>query len=190
MSDYLNGEEEARGGMGRRTGGRTGEDDSLAANQTQTKQHKTEKKGKSHDETHIFTRIQFYRAPHVLGVALGCTSMQDDRIKENLLIAAGCKVIVPAPRHKKQKLQALPAGKVPWSRKEKTGVKEEPFTCFRTPLNTGLRWGPTQFTLRAASLANKLANENLDAAERTRRHRMDLGGLGGGPWNGGIREGI
>jgi hypothetical protein len=74
----------------------------------QTKQL-TRKNGKA--MKHIFTGFNLIAAFALLALAVGCASMQTQS-KENLLIAAGFKVIVPHTAAQQQKLQALPAGKV------------------------------------------------------------------------------
>ena len=62
---------------------------------------------------HIFTGFSLIGAFAILALAVGCTSTQTQtQNKENLLIAAGFKVIVPSTAVQQQKLQALPAGKV------------------------------------------------------------------------------
>jgi hypothetical protein len=45
-------------------------------------------------------------------LAVGCTTTTQTQNKENLLIAAGFKVIIPKTAAQQQKLQTLPAGKV------------------------------------------------------------------------------
>src|ERR1700726_5259888 len=58
----------------------------------------------------LFTGFSLIGAFALLALALGCASTQTKN-KENLLIAAGFKVIVPSTAAQQQ-LQALPAGKV------------------------------------------------------------------------------
>ncbi len=67
---------------------------------------------------HIFTGFNLIGAFALLAVAVGCTSMQTQN-KENLLIAAGFKVIVPSTAAQQQKLKALPAGKVTLVQKDR-----------------------------------------------------------------------
>ena len=59
----------------------------------------------------IFTVSNFLGAIALLSMAVGCTGTQTQN-KEDLLIAAGFKVIVPHTAAQQQKLQALPADKV------------------------------------------------------------------------------
>ena len=89
---------------------------------------------------HIFTGFNLIGAFTLLVLALGCTSMQTQN-KENLLIAAGFKVIVPSTAAQKQKLQALPAGKV-------TLVQKDRKTYYVFPdaaNNQAYVGGPTQY---------------------------------------------
>ena len=60
---------------------------------------------------HIFNGFGLIGAFALLALAVGCAGTQT-QTKENLLIAAGFKVIVPSTAAQQQKLQALPAGKV------------------------------------------------------------------------------
>jgi len=62
---------------------------------------------------HIFTGLNLIGAIALLALAVSCTMTQrETQHKEKLLIAAGFKVIVPSTAPQKQKLRALPAGKV------------------------------------------------------------------------------
>jgi hypothetical protein len=60
---------------------------------------------------HIFTGFRLIGAFAVLALTVSCASMQTQN-KENLLIAAGFKVIVPRTAAQQQKLQELPVAKV------------------------------------------------------------------------------
>jgi hypothetical protein len=99
--------------------------------------------------------------------------------KENLLIAAGFKVIVPSTTAQQQKLKALPAGKV-------TLVQKDRKTYYVFPdaaNNQAYVGGPQQYqAYKQLRLANKLANENLEAAEMNQDASMDWGTWGG--WGG------
>ncbi len=110
---------------------------------------------------HIFNGFNLIGAFALLAVAVGCASMQTQN-KENLLIAAGFKVIVPSTAAQQQKLKALPAGKV-------TLVQKDRKTYYVFPdaaNNQAYIGGPTQYqAYKQLRLANKLANENLEAAE-------------------------
>ena len=118
-----------------------------------------------------------------LALAMGCASTQTQN-KENLLIAAGFKVIVPKTAAQQQKLQALPTDKV-------TLVQKAGKTYYVFPdaaNNQAYVGGPTQYqAYKQLRLANKLANENLEAAEINQDASMDWGtwgGWGGPGWRG------
>jgi hypothetical protein len=132
---------------------------------------------------HIFTGFKLISAFALLALTVGCTGMQTQN-KENLLIAAGFKVIVPSTAAQKQKLQALPAGKV-------TLVQKSGKTYYVFPdvaNNQAYVGGPKQYqAYKQLRLANKLANENLEAAEMNQDASMNWdawGGWGGPGWIG------
>ena len=122
----------------------------------------------------------------LLVLVLGCSSTQTQN-KENLLIAAGFKVIVPSTAVQQQKLQALPAGKV-------TLVQKDGKTYYVFPdaaNNQAYVGGPTQYqAYKQLRLENKLTNENLEAAEMNQDAAMDWGAWGGwgGPGFAGFRR--
>ena len=60
---------------------------------------------------HTFTGFILIGAFTLLALSFGCTGMQTQS-KENLLIAAGFKTVVPRTAAQQQKLQALPPDKV------------------------------------------------------------------------------
>jgi len=80
---------------------------------------------------HIITGFSLIGAFALLTLAVGCAVTQTQN-KENLLIAAGFKTVVPKTAAQQQKLHALPPDKVALVQK-----KGKPTTCFRTPLTTG-----------------------------------------------------
>ena len=120
----------------------------------------------------------------LLALAVGCTSTQTQN-KENLLISAGFKVIVPRTAAQKQKLQALTPDHV-------TLVQKDGKTYYVFPdaaNNQAYVGGPTQYqAYKQLRLANKLANENLEAAEMNQDASMDWGSWGG--WGGPGFEGF
>jgi hypothetical protein len=126
----------------------------------------------------IFTGLNPIGAIALLALAVGCTSTQTQS-KENLLIAAGFKVITPHTAAQQQKLQALPADHV-------TLVQKDGKTYYVFPdaaNNQAYVGGPTQYqAYKQLRLANKLANENLEAAEMNQDASMDWGAWGG--WGG------
>jgi hypothetical protein len=119
----------------------------------------------------LFNRFKISGAIALLALAVGCTSMQTQN-KENLLIAAGFKVIVPTTAAQQQKLQALRPGKV-------TLVQKEGKIYYVFPdagNNQAYVGGPSQYqAYKQLRLANKLANENLEAAEMAQDASMNLG---------------
>ena len=127
---------------------------------------------------YIFTGFNLIGAFALLALAVSCTSMQTQN-KENLLIAAGFKVIVPSTAAQQQKLQALPAGKVTLVQK---GGKIY-YVFPDTANNQAYVGGPEQYqTYKQLRLANQLSNENLEAAEMRQDAEMNLGAWGG--WGG------
>jgi hypothetical protein len=127
---------------------------------------------------HIFTVLSVVGAFALLALAGGCASMETQS-KENLLIAAGFKVIVPSTPAQQQKLQALPADKVTLVQKSGKTYYVFPDTAH----NQAYVGGPKQYqAYRQLRLANKLANENLEAAEMNQDTSMNWGAWGG--WGG------
>ena len=130
---------------------------------------------------HILTAFNLIGAFALLGLAASCSSTQTQS-KENLLIAAGFKLIVPHTAAQQQKLQALPADKV-------TLIQKDGKTYYVFPdaaNNQAYVGGPKQYqAYRQLRLANKLANENLEAAEMNQDASMNWGTWGGwGAWGG------
>ena len=123
----------------------------------------------------IFTGFRLIGAFALLALAVSCTSTQTQN-KENLLVAAGFKVIVPHTAAQQQKLQALPPDHV-------TLVQKDGKTYYVFPdaaNNQAYVGGPTQYqAYKQLRLANKLANENLEAAEMNQDASMDWGTWGG-----------
>ena len=133
---------------------------------------------------HIFTGFSLIGAFALLALAVGCTSTQTQtQSKENLLIAAGFKVIVPRTAVQQQKLRALPAGKV-------TLVQKDGKIYYVFPdaaNNQAYVGGPEQYqAYKQLRLENKLANENLEAAEMNQDASMDWGTWGGWGARGGM----
>jgi len=124
---------------------------------------------------HIFTGFNLIGAFALLTLAVGCASTQTQN-KENLLVAAGFKVIVPHTAAQQQKLQALPPDHV-------TLVQKDGKTYYVFPdaaNNQAYVGGPAQYqAYKQLRLANKLANENLEAAEMNQDASMDWGTWGG-----------
>ena len=127
---------------------------------------------------HIFNVFSLIGAFALLTLVVGCTGAQTQN-KENLLIAAGFKVIVPKTAAQQQKLQALPADKV-------TLVQKDGKIYYVFPdaaNNQAYVGGAEQYqAYKQLRLANKLANENLEAAEINQDASMEWGAWGG--WGG------
>jgi hypothetical protein len=128
-----------------------------------------------------FSRFDLIGVITLLVLIVSCSSMQTQN-KENLLIAAGFQVIVPKTAAHQQKLQTLPPDKV-------TLVRQNGKTYYVFPdaaHNQAYVGGPSQYqAYRQLRLANKLSNENLEAAELNQEASMDFvgwGGWGGAGW--------
>ena len=132
---------------------------------------------------HIITGFSLIGAFALLELAVGCTGTQTQS-KENLLIAAGFKVITPRTAAQQQKLQSLPAGKVTLVQKDGKNYYVFPDATNNQAYVGGLTQYQAYQQLR---LANKLANENLEAAEINQDASMEWGawgGWGGAGWRG------
>ena len=132
---------------------------------------------------HTFTGFILIGAFTLLALSFGCTGMQTQS-KENLLIAAGFKTVVPRTAAQQQKLQALPPDKVAMVQK---GGKT--YYVFPDAANNrALVGGPKQYqTYQQLRLQNELANENLETAEMYQDASMNWGawgGWGGPDWTG------
>jgi hypothetical protein len=130
---------------------------------------------------HIFTGFNLIGVFGLLMLALGCTSQQTQN-KENSLTAAGFKVIVARTAAQQQKLHAFPADKVTLIRKD-----GKPYYVFPDAANNqAYVGGPKQYqAYRQLRLANKLANEKLEAAELNNDSSLNLdewGAIAGPDW--------
>jgi hypothetical protein len=123
-------------------------------------------------------RLVLTSAIPLLVLIVSCSSMQTQN-KENLLIAAGFQVIVPKTAVQQQKLQSLPPDKV-------TPIRHGGRRFYVFPdaaHNQAYVGGPSQYqAYRQLRLENKLANENLEAAELNQDAAMNWEGWGG--WGG------
>jgi hypothetical protein len=127
-----------------------------------------------------FKGFDYIGALALVVLAMGCSSMQTQvQSKENLLVAAGFQVIVPKTAAQQQKLQTLPADRVTLVQ-----LRGKTYYVFPdAPHNQAYVGGPTQFqSYLQLRLANKLANENLEAAEMNQDASLDWAGWGG--WGG------
>ena len=129
---------------------------------------------------HLVTGFTLIGIFALLALAVGCTGMQTQS-KENLLIAAGFKTVVPKTAAQQQKLQALPPDKVAMVQKGGKTYYVFPDAANNRALVGGLKQDQTYQQLR---LQNKLANENLETAEIYQDASMNWGGWGGPGWIG------
>ena len=124
---------------------------------------------------HIFTGFSLSGAFALLALAVGCVGTQT-QTKENLLIAAGFKVITPRTAAQQQKLQSLPADKVTLVRKDGKNY----YVFSDAANNQAYVGGLTRYqAYQQLRLANKLANENLEAAQMNQDASMNWAGWGG-----------
>ena len=113
----------------------------------------------------------------LLAVAAGCASTQS---KENMLVAAGFKVITPKSAAQEQKLKSLPADKV--TSLQKSG---KTYYVLADPANNqAYVGGPKQYeAYRQLRLQKQMADEKVEAAEMNlEASEMDWDGWGG--WGG------
>jgi len=127
---------------------------------------------------HMFTGFSLIGALALLALSVGCAGTQTQS-KEDMLIAAGFKTVVPKTAAQQQKLQALPPYQV--ATVQKGGKTYYVFPDAAN--NRALVGGPKQYqTYQQLRLQNKLAQENLEAAEIYQDASMNWGGWGG--WGG------
>jgi hypothetical protein len=125
----------------------------------------------------ILTPFRILSAIAMLAIAASCASIQS---KENSLVAAGFKVVVPKTAAQQQKLKSLPRDKV--TMVQKSG---KTYYVFPDPAhNQAYVGGPKQYqAYRQLRMKQKLANEKLEAAEMNlEASTMDWEGWGG--WGG------
>jgi hypothetical protein len=117
----------------------------------------------------------------LLTLLAGCAGTQVQS-KENMLIAAGFKVIVPKTAIQQQKLKLLPPDKV--TLVQKNGQNYYVFPD--APNNQAYVGGPKQYqAYQQLRLQNQLANDNLQAAEMNEDAAMSWDTWGGwGAWGG------
>ena len=131
---------------------------------------------------HTFTGFILIGAFTLLALSFGCTGMQTQS-KENLLIAAGFKTVVPRTAAQQQKLQALPPDKVAMIQK---GGKT--YYVFPDAANNrALVGGPKQYrSYQQLRLQNKLADEEIETGQiyGEPMNWGTWGGWGGPDWTG------
>ena len=119
------------------------------------------------------------------GIAAGCTALliscastqTTTQNRENMLVAAGFKVITPKTAAQKQKLQNLPAGTVTMTKKGK-----KTYYVFPDPAhNQAYVGGPKEYRAYQQLRADKkLAREDLQDAEMYQDATMEWSLWGGG----------
>ena len=123
------------------------------------------------------TTLKFLAVIALAVFAVSCAS--DTHEKQNLAVAAGFKVITPKNAEQQKILSSLPAGQVtPVDYKGKRY-----YVLPDLPNNQAYVGGSEQFqAYQQLRLANKLSNENLQAAQMNQMSTMNWGGWGG--WGG------
>ena len=122
----------------------------------------------------ILTTLKFLTVIALGVFAVSCASQQEE--KQNLAVAAGFKVITPKNAEQQNILNQLPAGKV-------TQITYQGHTLYVLPDAKNNQ----AYVGRAAEyqayeqlrLANKLSNENLQAAQMNQMSTMNWGAWGG-----------
>ena len=98
---------------------------------------------------HILTGLSLVSAWALLALAIGCASTSTQtQSEQDLLIAAGFKVVTPKTTVQQQKLQSLPPGQLAMITK---GGRLT--TCFPTRLTTGPWWAGLSSTKPTSSIA-------------------------------------
>ena len=131
---------------------------------------------------HVFNKVNIFGVIMLLAMVVGCTTTTQTQNKENLLIAAGFKVIIPKTAAQQQKLQTLPAGKVSFVQKN-----GQIYYVFPDAANNrAYVGGPTQYQAYQQIRTDiQFRNESLEAAgfgEETDWGTWD--GWGGPGWTG------
>lgn len=125
----------------------------------------------------IQTTLKFLTAIALGVLAVSCTSSTQE--KENLAVAAGFKVITPKTAEQQARLAQLPAGKV-------TPVQHNGKTYYVLPdvaNNQAYVGRASEYqAYEQLRLANKLSNDNLEAAEMNETASMSWGWGGWGGW--------
>jgi hypothetical protein len=126
----------------------------------------------------IQTTLKFLAAIALVAFAVGCASNGVQK-KENLAVAAGFKVITPTNAQQQARLAQLPADKV-------TPVHYKGKTYYVLPdaANNQAYVGRAKEyqAYQQLRLANKLSNQDLEAAEMNENASMGWGWAGWGGW--------
>ena len=132
---------------------------------------------------HLFAGFSLIGALALLALAVGCasTASTQTQSKQDLLIAAGFRAVVPKTAAQQQKLRALPPDQVAMIQKGGQTYYVYPDAAN----NRALVGGPKQYqTYQQYRLARNLANENLQTAQIYQDTSVDWGGWGGPGWAG------
>lgn len=120
--------------------------------------------------------FKFIGALALLAIAVGCAGVQE---KENMLVAAGFKVITPTKPDQVALLPTLPKDKV-------TRITYKSKTYYVMPdvaHNQAYVGGPNQYqAYQQLRIQKQLTNENLEAASMNQAASMNWGAWGG--WGG------
>jgi hypothetical protein len=124
----------------------------------------------------IFTGLSLISAWTLLALALGCASSTPTANEQNMLIAAGFKIITPRDAAQQQKLQALPSGQL--ARITKNG---QTFYVFPDAANNrAFVGGPDQYQ----ALLNYRLSQHLAAEQLATSTAYSDPSLGWDTWNG------
>ena len=126
---------------------------------------------------HLFTAFSLISAWALLALATGCTSTSTQTQNEqDLLIAAGFKVVTPKTPAQQQKLQSLPPGQLAMITKG-----GQTYYVFPDAANNrALVGGPKQYqSYQQYRLAQHLSAEQLATAQAYQDASMNWGGWGG-----------
>jgi hypothetical protein len=122
----------------------------------------------------ILTTLKFLTVIALGVFAVSCASQQEE--KQNLAVAAGFKVITPKNAEQQNILNQLPAGQV-------TRITYQGHTLYVLPdaKNNQAYVGRAEEyqAYEQLRLANKLSNQNLEAAQMNQMSSMNWGAWGG-----------
>jgi len=126
---------------------------------------------------HILTGLSLVSAWALLALAIGCASTSTQtQSEQDLLIAAGFKVVTPKTTVQQQKLQSLPPGQLAMITKG-----GQTYYVFPDAANNrALVGGPKQYqAYQQYRLQRNLAAEQLATAQAYQDASMNWGGWGG-----------
>ena len=126
---------------------------------------------------HIFTGLSLISAWALVALAVGCASTSTQtQSEQDLLIAAGFKLVTPKTTVQQQKLQSLPPGQLAMITKG-----GQTYYVFPDAANNrALVGGPKQYqSYQQYRLAQHLSAEQLATAQAYQDASMNWGGYGG-----------